>query len=425
MSSNRGFGNMRISGQPFNHDWQVISTPTLKSNVGWLKALAGGLLSAYFLRVTTPAVWLTHISSFAVNFGGFFILFASFLYLLKKDIRSELTTIFLLFCIILAILFSEDQRLAFVKGSLLILLIIVVGPFFKGLIAQEFRSLLWNWQRLAVLSVTLLSFAWYSLGLPEYGKGTSGVTLHCMLLGPIAALASIFAVIKTLNEKSYTSGFVAVVSVLTCLLSGSRTAVLGLIVGLLIIPVMQLRSQAARWLISLFIITGSLLAWSSFDLGSLDGASSYVEDSPVKQYTETLYEKGMKNTRRYLWQMRLTEFESSPLFGIGIGVDSLGGTKTDYGTLVVEPGSSYLAVLSMTGLMGAVSILVLLLSLTIRFRNNWNFISRDNRAEVVSVGAFWAVHGVAEGWIFAGGSILCLLFWLWVAHFGDVGRAGP
>jgi O-antigen ligase len=151
----------------------------------------------------------------------------------------------------------------------------------------------------------------------------------------------------------------------------------------------------------------------------MDASASVPENASI--YVKELTGKAGVNSREILWQNRWAEVDASPLVGVGIGVDTFGIVKSEYGTVVVEPGSSYLAVLSMTGVLGSVSTLLLIFSAIIKFLGKWDTIPEDIRTEVFAVGAFWAVHAVAEGWIFAVGSILCLFFWLWIGQVVSLG----
>ena len=114
---------------------------------------------------------------------------------------------------------------------------------------------------------------------------------------------------------------------------------------------------------------------------------------------------------------------SSPVFGVGIGI-----TKKDFvestGKYVVEPGSAYLTVLSMTGLVGATGIVVFMVGLAKNFFACQHRIPAPDRLEAMAVGSFWAVHGIAEGWTFAVGSSICLFFWIWTGRVSDLAGIG-
>jgi O-antigen ligase len=241
------------------------------------------------------------------------------------------------------------------------------------------------------------------------------------LLGPFAALAAIYATVKTLDRRSYKYAFLAGLSFLTCLVSGSRSAALGAVAGVAIIPIFRIKSRALRWICIIFLLGTAFFVRSTFDFNSLDGSPLFAGGDSFEKYVAELQIKGMTNTREQLWKDRWVEFDSSPIVGIGVGVEEAGGTKTEYGTIVVEPGSSYLAILSMTGIVGALSFGILVLTLVVRVQKKWTLLNSTDRTEIVAVGMFWAVHAVAEGWIFAGGSILCLFFWIWVGRLSNLG----
>lgn len=402
-----------------------VAYPSIDGLGKWTNVLAGSLLAAYILRITIPAVWLTPISPYAVNFGGYFVLASALVYFLSSNLMMDAPALLLLLCVIVTIFFSPDLEIALSKGLLWILLFVVVGPLLSGVKGRAFRDLLWRWHKETMLIVTVLSFFWYMGRLPQYGKGVSGITLHCMLLGPFAALATIYATVKTLEARSYKYGLIASVSFLTCLASGSRSSALGAAAAVTMIPVLRIKSQALRLVCIIFLLAAVFSARSVFDFNSLDGSPVFKSGSPFEKYVAELQQKGMSNTREQLWKMRWNEFDSSPIVGIGIGVEEAGGSKTEYGSIVVEPGSSYLAILSMTGIIGALSFGILMVSLVMKVRKKWTFLESTDRTEIVAVGMFWAVHAVAEGWIFAGGSILCLFFWLWAGRLSNLGSLPP
>jgi O-antigen ligase len=241
-----------------------------------------------------------------------------------------------------------------------------------------------------------------------------------MLLGPFAALAVIYATVKTLETRSYKYGLISAVSFLTCLVSGSRSAVLGAVAAVAVIPIFRIKSQLLRWICVISLLSAAFFIRSTFEFDSLDGSPLFKGGSPLERYVTELQQKGMANTREQLWEVRWDEFASSPIVGLGIGVDTSGGFQTEYDTTVIEPGSSYLALLSMTGIMGVLGFVILIMNLVMKVRKKWTLLNSTDRTEIVAVGIFWAIHAIAEGWIFAGGSILCLFFWLWVGRLSNL-----
>ena len=410
-----------------------VGTPTFPayeftSTMKCLKTIAAGLLVSYFLRITIPAVWLNSISPFTVNFSGYFVLAFALIYIALRNLRVDSTVFFLFACLAINIFFSEDIVTAAIKGGAWCLLFAVVGPLFRSHKAQTFRDQLWGLHKHSLMGVTLLSFLWYTSGLPAYGKGISGITMHSMLLGPFAALSLIYSAVKMIRDKSAKYGLIALLSFLTCLVSGSRSAALGALAGVVVIPLFYIRHRAIKWLCIMFLMILAFLVQVTFDFTAMDGAPLFKSGDSFERYVSELQQKGLINTRDEMWEMRWREFYSSPIVGIGIGVDSL-DTRTAYGTRVVEPGSSYLSILSMTGIMGALSITILILSIAKKVWQKWDILDFTDRTEVSAAGIFWAFHAIAEGWIFAAGSILCLFFWLWVGRLLNLGssviRKGP
>jgi O-antigen ligase len=118
-------------------------------------------------------------------------------------------------------------------------------------------------------------------------------------------------------------------------------------------------------------------------------------------------------TRAALWDMRIQEFESSPLIGVGFAsVDPEISTRFDEEEGRVEPGSSWLAVLSMTGLLGFIPIVIMILKCGI-------FMFKDKNQPLLSafLGGMlflFVVHMFAEGYVLSAGSGLFFYFWLTV-----------
>ena len=173
------------------------------------------------------------------------------------------------------------------------------------------------------------------------------------------------------------------------------------------------------------IIMLAATIWSSLDLGDADLDTINASSGILNPFTKEIIQKGMINTRQQLWDNRIEEFMEYPASGVGIGVDTFRSVKNVFGANIVEPGSSYLAVLSMTGILGAMGLLLLLFNLGGQVMKRSYLISETDLVQTASVGAFWAVHAVAEGWIFAGGSLLCLLFWIWVGRLANLAGTLP
>jgi O-antigen ligase len=140
--------------------------------------------------------------------------------------------------------------------------------------------------------------------------------------------------------------------------------------------------------------------------------------------TQTLRSKGITNTRKENWNARIEEYKGSPVLGVGIGMGWGGGLAQSEGRINIEPGSSYLAILSMTGTMGAVAFFLLAVSLGRSFLRRMKSIPQTARIEVLSLVTFLSVHALAEGWILAVGSLFCMIYWLALGRMQDLSVQG-
>ena len=128
-------------------------------------------------------------------------------------------------------------------------------------------------------------------------------------------------------------------------------------------------------------------------------------------YSE-LTTKGTNDTRGHLWSARIEEFASSPAIGVGFQQQRI--YRKDTEEKFLEPGSSYLAVLSMTGTFGAIGFAWLAATVFTSLFTRTSAIPGEYKDLLRGWTAFFAVHLVIEGYIFACGSLLCFLFWLTV-----------
>jgi len=391
-----------------------------------LIVLSATLLAAYAVRVTIPSVWLYPLVPDLINFSGFVVLIIAAVYLFTQPHKHvNPLSVLLIALLFITTIFSVELDTAIVRAVLWGLIFIVAGPFFMGPQAIAFRELLWDQSKYMILGISILSFLWISLRLPQYGRGASGVTMHCMLLGAIAGLASVvsFSRILALTVRSQLAWGVFIVTSLTCLLGASRSAALAAIAGCVAMAIMRIQSKLLRTISSMGLLFLIVISWYAFNIGDSD-----IEKIQASEYSRNIYisglaQKGNINSREQVWSNRIEEFTQNPLVGVGIGVDTFFTTRNAFGAKTIEPGSSYLAVLSMTGIVGAVGLASLLFGFIAQIVKNADLVEKEDLVQMGGIGVFWAVHGVAEGWIYAGGSLLCLLFWIWMGRLANLTQA--
>ncbi len=291
----------------------------------------------------------------------------------------------------------------------IVLLVLAVGPVIPNPIAVRLRFIAWEFLTMGLTTLTGIFVIWYLLHLPSFGGMVyfTGFMNQSMLLGPIAGMGVAIALARAIHGRSWKWAVVATLGLIPLLASGSRVAACatGVAVCLLLF-----RRKPVLGGICALVFPVALYAMIALGHQEEEGGS----------FTGALAHKGMENSRTDLWRCRIDEFVSSPIIGIGVAMGTGSGSEQDSkGDIRVEPGSSYLALLAMTGAVGTLAFFSALAYLLYRF----SFATKGAGLEmdILSVvGIYMAVHGVAEGWILGFGSPLCFIFWLWLGRFADV-----
>lgn len=290
-----------------------------------------------------------------------------------------------------------------------LLVFLLFSPINRNEMAINFRKQCMNSALLILSILTIGSFVCYFLNINlfndryhegefyevELGGHFSGLTCHSMILGPISAISMIYLSHLALQLKKKWIWILVAMSIGSGLFASSRSALLGGIAGIL--AVIFFKSETTTKFLKK-IIAIVLLGIVSFPFWSnaLDGIIA-------KNEINTDY--GEFGSRTALWNNRLDEFRSSPIVGIGFGaVDETRNKISSNG--VIEPGSSWLCILSMTGILGFLLVVIILINSII----NWFFNKKSTY--LIGIITFFTIHMTAEGYIYAGGVAPCLLLWL-------------
>jgi O-antigen ligase len=123
----------------------------------------------------------------------------------------------------------------------------------------------------------------------------------------------------------------------------------------------------------------------------------------------------------------MSEFAANPILGVGVGVpgDVLNYASPEQiasgyayinneGSLIYEPGSSYLASLAMTGLVGSVLLVFFILNPVASFMRRAQAGDRSVFSMHATIAASFALHLVSGGFALSFGNPQCLFFWLWL-----------
>lgn len=229
-----------------------------------------------------------------------------------------------------------------------------------------------------------------------------GLTNHSMLLGPIAAVGVLFLLNKSMSSKGRIWWIMTVMSMCSVMFASSRSAFVSVIVGILVY--LYVRSNRASRLLKYVII---LMTSVSITLPLWQNAMSGLIE---KQQNNTEL-GGTFASREDKWVQRIQEFESSPILGYGFcSVDpsnrdnSIGADGSS-----MEPGSSWLSVISMLGVIGAILVFVVVRVAFVQVYVN------EKDPFLSSMLSMLFVNMCTEGYIFFAGSFLCFFFWLTTA----------
>jgi O-antigen ligase len=235
------------------------------------------------------------------------------------------------------------------------------------------------------------------------GQTFKGLTYHSMMLGPLAAITFLNAFWAITRKNAHLKWFFIVaiaLSFLTMIYSGSRGALFGGLLAVLIYFIKLYQNRLGKsfaYIITLVVLIASTYSvWGAFT-GDLE-----------KKMENSQKHGDLFVSRSQLWAFRMQEFNESPLIGIGFASAKYGPVDKTNG--VIEPGSSWGAILAQLGLIGFIPFLILILYylwLLIKDKR-----SPNHSAYLLALLMFFMVHWFVEGYILAAGAFLCLYSWL-------------
>lgn len=250
-------------------------------------------------------------------------------------------------------------------------------------------------------------YSWVHIG-EKFTLDFSGFTVHPMWLSAACGIATIFFVYQMVNiydKKGLLRSLLMLpliyASVMVTVWGASRSA-LGISIGaaLLLVYVTNKNISKTFGIVVLISIMG-VIALPRF----VEGSERMQNKKEVKSITD--------NSRGTLWTARVNEFISSPLWGIGFSATGIGEEKK---VGRAETGSGWLSVLSQTGLIGFILILLIVKRAILPLRY-----LRENKeiALFYALFIYMSLHTVFEAYLFQGGWYLCFLYWLIVGVLDD------
>lgn len=298
-------------------------------------------------------------------------------------------------------IFHPWERCAYFLLSLL-----AISSFAQSEYLRNFRkSILKVSLSICVLLSVLSFFCWFIgvnymqrefVDLNKAGH-FAGLFNHSMTLGPVAGISSVYLFYKSCKLNNYIYMLLSLFCVGAMLFSACRTAIVCTVIGIfvMIVTINIPRSQK----IKIFSVV-SIFLMLTFPIWK-----GYTELVISKQETN-VSSGSMFMSRDNKWNARISEFSSNPILGIGFSsIDTQKDSMKKEG--VVEPGSSWLAILSMTGIIGFIIIFSIIF--------NSVKICREKSKECsiyLSLIFFFCAFMITEGCVFAAGFYLGNILWL-------------
>lgn len=292
-----------------------------------------------------------------------------------------------------------------------ILLTLLVSPTVQSNAFVEFRSSI---VATILYLLQIVIFASFLYGITGGGYKHiyfQGITTHSMMIGPFAGMTIMYCTLKILSNQHNRTQIIfnstLIICAAFCLLqAASRTAFIGTLISLLVMLSSFYRHSIGKYFKIVIILIIALSFTSPLWSGYLD---KITQKNQGKETSLSV------DSREDHWNQRISEFEKSPLFGIGFSsVDTSNlsvGSTFDVENGRVETGSSWLSILSMTGLFGFLIFLGIYMN---ALKKAWQMNTHSSLLSSLFTAllSFWLIHMVAEGYIFAGGNSLAFLVWL-------------
>lgn len=261
----------------------------------------------------------------------------------------------------------------------------------------------------AISLISFVLFILFGIGIDEKDLGFKGITGFSMMMAPISAFSILFLIYKYKQTKQFSLLIFILICIIVHLMAGSRSALVATIISLLTTTFMESISKFTKVLLTAIIIL--LITF------------------PLWQPLMSVYETKMEiqeermdgeNSRSKKWNNRLDEFSNNPIIGIGFCSLDVVNNSNDYNSEdgTMEPGSSWLAVLSMLGITGFLVFSYIYLKAIVNYITS----KESGYFEQLSFQMliFFGLHFIFEGYLFGVGSILLVLFLLSLSLTTDI-----
>lgn len=362
-----------------------------------------------------------------------YYIFLGFMALLAfvKCEKVSILPILFLFCCAISIILGNPSPI-FKSWSRLLLFCLLLMAYFPIFKSQYFAELRQRslYPMLYLMTFTAVgSFICYFIGINYMARSFGafvdsisndntgwfgGLTYHSMMLGPICAIALTIEVWyllhKDLSNKIKLLMLCVIFSTFCCmLLTASRGANMAGIIGVAVVTMIRYRGRLGK--LSKICITLIISLAALYPI-----YAPYADKLISKQKANELSGSTFAS-REERWEHRLSEFSEYPIFGYGFAaINTNYSNEYQKSSGIIEPGSSWLALLSMTGIAGFICFLSMFLSTIKNLYRYYNNYYDEIALLHLGILSIFAVHFISEGYIFSGGGALCFLFWFFFGN---------
>ena len=326
------------------------------------------------------------------------------------------------FCVVcaLSLIVNPIPSTSLAESRLLffVMMLGLLSPLIENDILRIIRVRFWDSLMILLSIAVIASCVWYVILIISgtHSGVFTGLFTHHMLLAPIAAITFINALSRLLHTnlkgkfttiQKITIPFYVLVSLsalLMVIVAGSRAAMLATLFAIILL-FWQLRSNP-RKLISMIVglITIVASCWIFTDK---------LFATATRKFNVAIEHNSLTYSRDELWQARWQEFKDSPIIGIGFAHSTHFSPTWDrektIGADVSEPGSSWLSILSNTGILG------LAIFVWFNLRQVVRMIKKKKDSKTMLFFSLWLlliVHGFFEGWALYAGSLTFFFYWI-------------
>lgn len=373
---------------------------------------AWGLISLFFgLSIISQSLGFVRVPGYIE-----FIFLPIILYnAMKKRGDNYMTILFFIIYLVLNVIICNppSEFRSMERCILFCMVLLMTLPIGNSHIMQIFKENTLKIILTTCVVIAVASFFCYFLGINYYRREDdvdvalynefvgwfAGLTYHSMVLGPISALSACYLTWRLLLTEKKWLIVLIVLSFGSMALCASRSAFIAGFLGCLVIYYFNSKIKRKNILGNFIKVFFVIAVLSPIWLPYMDR----MAQKSIDRNEVSIFE-----SRSGKIASRVEEFKDSPLIGVGFSAQkNIQFINSSSGS--IEPGSSWLAVLSMTGIIGFYFFIRFFLLSYRKLRINRHI---PESTLYLGVLTFFALHFVGEGYVYAGGNFLCVLFWL-------------